>query len=250
MKKQRLFLLLPTALLIFACNLPSVAAPLPNPEEIPVATLPPVLATSTVTAAIGSANPFASPDGQPLNCRTGPGMNWPVVIVLSEGQAVEIAGKNPEATWWYVKNPSLAGGFCWISMSYATTTGDTSGVAVVAVPPTASLPTDEPGSSAGVVTSVDVSVSPDLIHVAGCMGPIQPVTVYAKIHTNGAIKIEWHFKDSQSGDLPSHSLKFTRADIQDVSESFTPLVNDGKHKITLIIDGTSMKGVTYYEVTC
>ncbi len=247
MKHRKLVLTFLAAILAFACNLPT-PTPATSITETPTFTLIP-LPTATGTAA-GSTVPFASPNDGALNCRTGPDTTFAVAAVLAAGQSAEIAGKNPAGTWWYVKNPSVPGSFCWISAAFATVTGDVSGVAVVAVPAT---PTNKPGSAAGVVIAVDVSVDPDEIHVGGCIGPIQPVKVYASIRTDGAIKMTAHLKDEQSGNISTHELNFKKADFQDFSDSFTPLVNEGKHKITLVIDGLNLSGldaVATYEITC
>ena len=248
MKNRNLAVLSLAVIFVFACNLPA-AIPAVNP--IDAATSTPLsgaeIPTATATTS-GSTVPFASPSGGPLNCRSGPDTSWPIITVLSTGQSVEIVGKNPGGTWLQVK---AAGTFCWISAGFATITGDLSAIPIVAVPPT---PTTKPGSSSpGVISSVDISVKPDSISVPGCIGPIQPVTIYAKIQSNGAIKIDWHFKDEQSGNLSSHSLNFKKADIQDVSDSFTPKLNAGKWKVSLIIDGVDLKGLhasTFYTVSC
>ncbi len=158
------------AILILACSCPLSSAIGINSG-----------ATGT-PAASGGANtptgplptstiPLGSPNGQPLNCRSGPGVDWPVVIVLNPGDTAEIVGKSPDGAWWYVKNPSVPGTFCWISFGFTSTSGDLSGVPVVGVPSQAA-PT---GSAAGVVTNVTVSIQPDSIHVPGCMKPSRMV---------------------------------------------------------------------------
>jgi hypothetical protein len=237
-------------ILILACNLPSaVQSTNPTPAPITFTPIPVIVATPTNTPA-GSTVPHASPNDGALNCRTGPDTTFAVAAVLNTGQSVEIVGKNTAGTWWYVKNPASAAAFCWISGQFATVTGDISGIQIVAVPPT---PTNKPGSAAGAIIDVGVSVDPNSIHVAGCIGPIQPVTVYVSIRTNGAINIKVHLKDAQSGEFASHDMVFKRADFQDFSDSFTPKVNAGKHKITLTVDGLDISGlgaVTTYQITC
>src|SRR5688572_1024706 len=196
MKNRNLALTILAAILVFACNLPSATTPGAGLTETPTFT-PIPLPSATATAA-GSTVPFASPNTGGLNCRVGPDTSFSVVVVLAGGQSAEIVGKNPDGSWWYVKNPSQPGSSCWISAAFATVTGDASGIQVVAVPPT---PTSKPGSAAGVVIDVDVSIDPDEIHVGGCIGPIQPVTVHASIRTDGAIKMKVHLKDEQSGNI-------------------------------------------------
>jgi len=250
MKNRNLVYIFLISVFIFACNLPS-AVPGTNPTPAPITftPIPAIIATGTATAA-GSTVPHASPNDGALNCRTGPDTTYAVAAVLNTGQSVEIAGKNSVGSWWYVKNPAAPGTFCWISAQFATVTGDASGVQIVAVPPT---PTNKPGTSAGVITDIGVSVDPNSIHVAGCIGPIQPVTVFVSIRSNGPMKIKVHLKDEQSGEIYVNDMNFKKADFQDFSKSFTPLVNEGKHKISLTIDGLDLKDfktVTSYTITC
>ena len=254
MKKRKIALLCLAVILILACNLPAsvVTTDIPTPTFTPII----LVAVNTPTATLaGSTVPFAAPSGDPLNCRTGPSTLFPAIAVLSPGQSTEIVAKNPEGTWWKVKNPQLPGGFCWISAAFSTVTGDISGVVAEvgpALPPTSTSPSAVPGS-AGVVNSVHVSMNPDSIHVGGCMGPIQPVSVSAKIGTTGAIKIKVHFKDEQTGSLSTQDLNFKKADIQDVSDSFTPPLNAGTWKLSLVVEGidvSSLHPFVTYKITC
>jgi hypothetical protein len=247
MKNRNFALIVLAAILAFACNLPT-PTPATGVTETPTFTPIPILASATATLQ-GSTVPFASPNDGALNCRTGPATTWQVAAVLGTGQSVEIVGKNTDGSWWYVKNPAATGTFCWVSAAFVNVTGDASGVQVVAVPAT---PTNNPNSS-GAINSIDVFVEPDTIHVGGCIGPIQPIKVFAKIGSSGPVKIKVHFKVEQTGDLSTHNLNFTRADIQDVSDSFTPPVDEGKHKVTLVIEGvntSSLNATAFYEITC
>ncbi|MBN2386889.1 MAG: right-handed parallel beta-helix repeat-containing protein [Anaerolineales bacterium] len=55
-------------------------------------------------------------------CRLGPGLDYPILAYLSQGQAVHLTGRNQEQTWYQVSRPELvqAGGFCWISARLVT----------------------------------------------------------------------------------------------------------------------------------
>lgn len=249
MKRRKALFIFLSAILVFACNLPA-AIPTPTPSPIPAASLTPTAVLPTLTATVvGSTVPFASPNDGPLNCRSGPGTNFQVVVVLNPAQSAEVVGKNPEGTWWHVKNPSIAGSFCWISVPFANITGDASGVQVVAIPPT---PTNVPNAKV-VVTHIEIFVDPQTTHVGGCIGPIQPISVSANIQTNGAIKLKVHFKDEQTGNLGNETLNFKQADTRDVSDSFTPPINEGTHKIFLVIEGqdlTGLNAVATYKITC
>jgi uncharacterized protein YraI len=258
MKDRRVVILSIVSILILACSCPLVTATgVPATQTsapgAPAASDTPASAASPVpsVAAATSSVPMASPNGGMLNCRSGPGIGWPVVIVLNPGQSAEIAGKSPDGMWWYVKNPSLAGNFCWIAVGFTSTTGDVSGIQVVAVPPTVPVP---PTVEAAVtVTDVSVSVDPGTIGVPGCIGPIMPSTINASITTNGAIKLSYHFDTDQNGSLPTHSVKFLGAGVRNVSDNFTPPLTAGTYKVTLVIDGFNLKGMgptATYKIHC
>ena len=258
MKNRRLMILSIVSMLIFACNFPSINAAGVTPTAAAASPTAPASATSTVaasgvapTAISTSSIPLAAPNGQPLNCRSGPGTGWSVVVVLNPGQTAEIVGKSPDGTWWYIKNPMLQGNFCWIATAFTSTSGNLGGIPLAAIPPTLVIPTPVP--AAVVVTDVSVSVSPTTIHVGGCMGPIQPSTISATITTSGAIKLQYHFETDQNGSLPSHSVKFLGAGSRDVSDSFSPPLTAGTYHVELFIDGmdlSSMDTVATYKITC
>lgn len=254
MKTLRIMILAIFSVLILACNFPLITAATAVSTETSFPTSPPPSAT---TAAVASATlststvPLASPNGQPLNCRFGPDTSWLVVVILNPGQTAEIVGKIPDGSWLHVKNPFIQGSFCWISSSFATTTGDLSGIQVVAIPPTVVLPSST--ASPVVVTDVSVSVDPDKIAVPGCMGPITPSTITATITVNGAIKLDWHFETDQNGTLPTNSVNFKGAGSKDVSDSFTPPLTAGTYDVQLVIDGMNLKGmdaVASYKISC
>jgi uncharacterized protein YraI len=253
MKSRKILLLCLAVMLVLACNLPAAGAPGASTETV-TATLAPVqpvsteTPTATVVAAPAGVN--ASPTSDSLNCRNGPGTNWPSVGVLNLGQFTQVVGKTPDGTWLYVAHPTSPGNFCWISAAFATVTGDLNSIQIVALPPT---PTKAPGSGKPNVTLIEISLKPDEYHVGGCIGPIQPMKISAKIGLDGPATIKWYFKDEQSGKLSTHELEFKKADIQDVSDSFTPPVHDGKFKVSLIIDGYDLKGIKNhdtYEISC
>ena len=262
MQKRRLTLFSLAAMLILACSCPLVGSTALNPaaaasatttvpatavEAAAIATQPP---TATATSVPSASVPMASPNGQPVNCRSGAGLSWSVAVILQPGQSAEIVAKTVDGSWLEVKNPLLAGSLCWVSAGVVTTTGNLGGVQIVAAPPTLPAP---PTSDVVVVTDVSVSVTPDTISVPGCMGPIQPSTIVATIEVNGIIKLQWHFVTQQKGALPTHSLNFPKAGAKDVSQTFTPPLTAGKYRIELFIDGMNLKGmnaVVFYKINC
>jgi hypothetical protein len=184
-----------------------------------------------------------------LNCRTGPDIFWAVAAIVQPGQSVEITGKNVDASWWYVRHPQAAAGSCWVSATYASVSGNVSTVPFVAADPSA--PTS--GDFVGSVTSVEMFVDPVTIDLPGCVGPIPPFTVHAKIWVNGPLKVKFYFEDEQEGNLNTHRLEFFRADIQDISSTFTPHVQAGTFWVELHAEDLNVEHlgtIARYSITC
>jgi hypothetical protein len=163
---------------------------------------------------------------------------------------VEIIAQTSDGAWLEVKSPSLTGMLCWVAASVVTTSGNLSGIQMVAAPPT---PTGLPTSAVGLVTDVSVSVSPANISVGGCTGPIQPSTAAATITVSGPVKLVWHFETSQNGNLGKHTQNFTKAGSKNVSSTFTPPLTAGTYQVELIIDGVNLSGfdsVATYKIKC
>ena len=118
---------------------PAAAAPTATGVELipPTPTL-----TPTVTAAIATMRTG-------LNVRTGPGLDYPVIGRLTEGESVQITGRNPETTWWQIVYPANSNERGWISADpqFSTVSG-VEGVAVAEAPPPPTpvpvTPTPEP----------------------------------------------------------------------------------------------------------
>jgi TolB protein len=77
-----------------------------------------------------------------LNVRGGPGVTYPTVDLLAQGDEVTIIGQNPASGWWQVALPD--GGSGWVSSgaAYVSVKGDTADVPEVSVgaPSTAVTP--------------------------------------------------------------------------------------------------------------
>jgi len=87
--------------------------------------------------------PPAPPAGVPtattidsVNVRSGPGTNYPVLVVAPPGVTGEVTGKSSDGAWWQVKIPTQysADGFGWVSADWVYTQ-NTGSVPVVAAPP-------------------------------------------------------------------------------------------------------------------
>ena len=83
-----------------------------------------------------------------VNVRTGPGMNYGVVLVAPPGASGEVTGKSADGEWWQVKISTryAASGLGWASRYYVTTS-NTDGVPVVDAPLAPSFPVAPPNSS-------------------------------------------------------------------------------------------------------
>lgn len=148
-------MLRPVAAALTACLLASLACSFPTRPEAPAETpaeempmveaggtptAPPALAETATPAPPATATITPSPTlGPPVftaavnaNCRTGPGLVYGVVRVLSAGSTSSIVGRNAASTWWVVTD----GPQCWVSGSTGAPSGDLSGVPVIADPPT------------------------------------------------------------------------------------------------------------------
>ena len=120
-----------------------------NVEGVPVVAAP----TATTSEA-----PPPPPAGVPtattvdaVNVRSGPGTNYPVLVVAPAGTSGEVSGKSQDGQWWQVKISTTYSpdGFGWVSADYVTTQ-NTDSVPVVeapaAPPPVGATP---PPSSSG-----------------------------------------------------------------------------------------------------
>jgi len=83
-----------------------------------------------------------------VNVRTGPGLEYSVLVAAAPGDSGEITGKSADSQWWQVKIPTTysADGLGWVSAYYviANNAGD---VPVVEGPPKPVLPVEPPQSS-------------------------------------------------------------------------------------------------------
>jgi hypothetical protein len=134
-----------------ACNLPSGqgdATPTPD-LALTITALAAPGNEATPTALENTATPefTATPAFTPTpsvptvtvsvntNCRTGPGVVYPLVGGLNVGQSAEIIGKSTGTNYWIIKLPSN-GAVCWLWGEYATVSGNVANLQEYAIPPT------------------------------------------------------------------------------------------------------------------
>lgn len=109
--------------------------PVPQQATLPVSTqpLPSFTLIPTITFTPTASSPVATAF-QDANCRFGPGQVYNITGALLNGESAPIVGRNAETTWWVIELRS--GANCWVWDGTVTVSGDTSGVPVVAAPPT------------------------------------------------------------------------------------------------------------------
>lgn len=149
---------LPTFLLA-SCNLPaSIQADEPSAEQLALTI---VAQTQQAEAALATEPPPAPTDAPTqqgtfvsvstaTNCRTGPDINYSLVLTFQPGATAEVVGKYSPSNYWIINTPT--GGTCWLWGAYASVQGDTSTLPEIAAPPppvAAVQPTEEPPSDDG-----------------------------------------------------------------------------------------------------
>lgn len=127
-------------LIIEATNTPLIS---PTFTEAPYTATPEFTNTPIFTPT--SSNPMITAS-MPTNCRTGTSKDYPRVGSLVPGQVAEVVGRNSTSTWWYIKNPSNPGGFCWIWGETTSVTGNIAALQVLTPPPPPPTSTSETGS--------------------------------------------------------------------------------------------------------
>lgn len=117
---------------------PNAVEPAPAGNEAPPATEelsnP---AESSATPTISSQSGVTVVVSVATNCRKGPGQAYESVYGLPVGVTGKVVGKNTSVpNYWVIEIPNTNGGTCWLWGQYATVTGDTNTLKIVAVPAT------------------------------------------------------------------------------------------------------------------
>jgi hypothetical protein len=109
----------------------------------PTATFTPAPPTASPTLTFTPTPEFTATPSVPLisvsvatNCRVGPGKAYDRVGALLVGEVTEVYGRDALGNYWYVANPDVDGGFCWLWGEYATLVGNTQALPVFTPPPT------------------------------------------------------------------------------------------------------------------
>lgn len=234
MKTRRGLFISLAVLLLVACSCPLIAQTA-APTQAPLPTAP-ASATATATATqlalteIPTASPTATLTPTPsvpqvtspsvnVNCRAGPDVGYEAVSVLMVGQVAQIAGRNEDSSWWYIRDPGSSSGFCWVSASVVTAAGNLAGVPFIAPP-------------AAIVTNVTVDVAlPSTVY---CGGP-NAMDFSGTITTNGPTKVDfqWEVGGDASNTTSPESLNFAKAGTKDVPGPGAYKADCGSYSITL-----------------
>lgn len=207
---------------VSACNLPApqtTQTPGSTPEPVldtPTSSIPtftPVPIDTLLSSVFPSVTPtstpsllLASPRDQPVNCRFGPATSYAVIGALVLGRQAEMIGRNEDATWWYVRNPSDPSTSCWLSADFVQTRGDVQ-----------SLPVIVPLQN--MVTALQVRVEPAVINVP-CDALPQVVTISAQITASGPATVTWHWTSSTGVVSPEKQVLFEAGDTKTVQDYY------------------------------
>lgn len=124
----------------------------PEPTDTPLPpTEPPTLPPPSITPLQPPTQPAEPPTPQPTTalmltanvetrCRQGPSTAFNTISFIMAGQQAELIGKNPENTWWLIRDPQGKFGNCWVWGETTMPLGDASGVPVVEPPPIPTQP--------------------------------------------------------------------------------------------------------------
>jgi len=228
----------PTAPLLTALPPASPSTASSTPTLIPIETL---LAADTPTfpAPLPTATSritLAFPKDQPVNCRFGPEISYAIVGALLTGRQAEVIGKNTDATWWYVRNPSDPSTNCWLSADFVVVTGNVEALPVVSPP--------EIG-----VTNIRVRVEPPVMNVA-CKAFPQVFSVFGQITTNGPTIVTWKWEASNGYTSEPATLLFETEGTKEVSGFVTVTsVNDYWVNLHVLIPNERSGGANF-KVTC
>jgi len=199
-------------------------------ETLPVFDTPTLVPTPTFGVTL------ASPKDQPVNCRFGPGVSYAVVGALDLGRQAEMIGRNPDSSWWYVKNPSDPSTVCWLSAEFVNTVGNVAALPVVGPP--------EIG-----VNNIRVTVEPVLMNVS-CNAFPQFVSAGAEITSNGPAVVTWRWETSWGEVSREETLLFESEGTKSVQGYFrVSSANDYWINLHVLLPNDRADGA-YFKVTC
>ena len=148
--------------------------------------------------AVSNPNARALINEGMLNVRSGPGMEYPVVVAIGNGNYVQVIGRDAASTW--IKVVTHTGHQGWLNSIYTTMTVPLSAIPAVAVPPIPATPIEpaqpvqpiEPSGATAVVTTgmLNVRSGPSMAYTVVSYLPYgQTVGVLGRAANSAWIKV-------------------------------------------------------------
>jgi hypothetical protein len=249
MRTIKILALIGLVSLILACNLQTAApttqpvspsatsasnAPSASPTSLPTFTAVPTIAP-TATIVPTPSVPQVTPLSAGVNCRSGPDVSYPPVSSIGLGQVAQIAGRNDDSSWWYVRDPFSPGSFCWVSASVVTTAGNLAGIPIEAPP-------------AAIVTKVTANA--DVGSPVFCGGP-NTIMFSGQITTNGPTKVqfEWEITGDKHNTTALQTINFKNAGTKDAPDPGAYSADCGNYTITLhVLSPNDISGSKNFKV--
>jgi hypothetical protein len=192
------------------------------------------LPTYTPTSTPSTASVY--PKDALVNCRLGPGTAYILMGALREGQSAEVTGKNPQGSWYYIKDPGNPDGFCWVSADFVEVDGSVDAVPTVNPP-------------APSVVRLSVTVDPTIMTVACDQFP-QVVYMYADITTDGPALVTYRWEASTGASSVDNSIVYEEAGTRTISE-FYRIAGPNDYWISIhVIGPNDMREQVNFRVLC
>jgi hypothetical protein len=159
-----------------------------------------------MTPTLTPEDVLARPKSELVNCRFGPGTIYIIIGELRKDFSANIVGRNPEATWYYIRHPGNPGGFCWVAAEVVEVDGNPEALPVI--PP--------PASS---VTDITLTLEPTRILVTCDRFP-QVVYMTGQITTDGPALVTYRWEASTGVASVDITIAFVEAGTQSVREYY------------------------------
>ena len=142
-----LFLFSMCVVLLAACSIPTSGTATPSATALPIPTqtrLPTSISTQTQTPSPTLEGLKYCVVPNLLNLRSGPGINYSIVVIEAQGTCFQTIARNQDASWVYVSTGKYNG---WAYVKYLSGKGDLSSLPLYAeltLTPHAATPNPSP----------------------------------------------------------------------------------------------------------
>jgi hypothetical protein len=181
-----------------------------------------VSALTTVTETPPASAPTVTVSTD-TNCRTGPGVNYGLVMIFKVGMSAEVVATYPD--YWIIEYPGGNGATCWLWDEYATVIGDTSQLPVATPPPPP--PTATPG-----VTSTPAPSGPKSPKIIDIAKSCEDATKPGDLFPSWKVKVFITWKDNSTNEKGFNIYKFGSL-LTTVPENYTQHIDSFTHSIDL-----------------